>query len=56
MPFVLGGVLEETGFDDRGPFISLSANEKALIPQVTLLLNSLRFNVTSLICISSKIF
>lgn len=56
MPYDLGGVLEELGFDERGPFISFSANEKDLIPQAALLLNYLRFNVPSSICIRCKIF
>lgn len=45
MPFVFGGVLEDPGFDEKG-----------LIPQAVLVLNYLRFNVTSPIYISCKIF
>lgn len=45
MPFVLGGILEEPGFDEKG-----------LIPQAALPLSSFRFTVTSPICISWKSF
>lgn len=45
---------EEPGLDERGLFINPSANEKGLIPQAALLLNSLTFNVTSPVLVAQS--